>query len=126
MSDGSKTKCPFVIGLVEMIFNLLILLISISFIKSENMSLWLRLKKSDTINSCIEILGEKFNGDKPYKIFPPHITIVPSISSEEDIDPKEIMIAIKETIDEVKKELGKGKTSLHMILLYHFSASTNI
>ena len=83
------------------------------------MSLWLRLKNCDTINSCIEMLGEKFNGDKPYKVFPSHITIVPSISKGQDIDPKEIMIAVRQTVDEVKKELGKGKTLLYMVLLHY-------
>ena len=84
------------------------------------MSLWLRLKKCDTINSCIEMLGEKFNADKPYKVFPSHITIVPSISKEEDIDPKEIMIAVRQTVDEVKKELGKGKLIVYMVLLNYY------
>ena len=72
------------------------------------MSLWLRLKKNDTIDACIQHLGLKFNGDKPYNTFPSHITIVPSLSKS-NMHYEEIMTTVKEVVDEVKEELKSGK-----------------
>ena len=68
------------------------------------MSLWLRLKKTDLIDACIEHLGSKFNGDKPYNTFPSHITIVPSLSKFNMNDEK-IIATVKEVVDDVKEEL---------------------
>ena len=73
------------------------------------MGLWLRLKKCDSMDACIEHLGLKFNEDKTYKVFQSHITIVPSISKD-NIDPDEVIAIVKETVKEVKEELGSGKS----------------
>ena len=72
------------------------------------MSLWLRLKKNDTIDACIQHLGLKFNGDKPYNTFPSHITIVPSLAMS-NMNAQDIMTTVKEVVDEVKEELKSGK-----------------
>ena len=72
------------------------------------MSLWLRLKKTDLIDACIEHLGSKFNGDKPYNIFPSHITIVPSLSNP-NMNSEDIMTIVEEVVVEVKEELKSGK-----------------
>ena len=72
------------------------------------MSLWLRLKKNDSIDACIERLGLKFNGDKTYNIFPSHITIVPSLSNS-NMNSEDIMTIVEEVVAEVKEELKSGK-----------------
>ena len=73
-------------------------------------TLWIRLKPSEIIDECVEQLGEKFNGNKPYKCFPTHITLVPSISSQHpNMQEDEIIDVVKQSIQEVKEELGKGK-----------------
>lgn len=82
------------------------------------MSLWLRLKKNNSIDACIEHLGLKFNGDKQYKTFPSHITIVPSLSKS-DINTEDIMSTVKEAVEEVKEELKSGKLiHINIILSY--------
>ena len=74
-------------------------------------TLWIRLKPSAIIDECVEQLGEKFNGNKPYKCFPTHITLVPSISSQHpNMQEDEIIDIVKKSIQEVKEELGKGKS----------------
>ena len=75
------------------------------------MSLWLRLKNNDSIDACIEHLGLKFNGDKQYKTFPSHITIVPSLSKS-SMNDEEIMTNVREVVDEVKEELKNGNISI--------------
>ena len=63
------------------------------------------------IDECVEQLGEKFNGNKPYKCFPTHITLVPSISSQHpNMEEDEIIDIVKKSIREVKEEVGKGKS----------------
>ena len=63
------------------------------------------------IDECVEQLGEKFNGNKPYKCFPTHITLVPSISSQHpNMQEDEIIDIVKKSIREVKEEVGKGKS----------------
>ena len=73
-------------------------------------TLWIRLKECEAINSCIKLLGEMFNVDKPYKVFPSHITIVPSISQKHpNIPVAEILDRVETCIKQVKEELGNGK-----------------
>ena len=50
--------------------------------KMTSFTLWIRLKDYSAIDRCITHLGEMYNNDKPYKDFPAHITLVPSISSK--------------------------------------------
>ena len=73
-------------------------------------TLWIRLKDDIIFDKCVEHLGETFNGDKPYKIFPTHLTIVPSISSRHpDMEQDDIVKIVEKSVAEVKKGLGKGK-----------------
>ena len=84
--------------------------IAFFFAEMTSYTLWIRLKPSAIIDECVEQLGEKFNGNKPYKCFPTHITLVPSISSQHpNMQEDEIIDIVKKSIQEVKEELGKGK-----------------
>ena len=78
-----------------------------------SLTLWVRLKECGAIDECIKHLGEKFNEDKTYKRFPSHITLVPSISSKHpNMERDEILAMVRETVEEVKEKLGKGKNDL--------------
>ena len=72
-------------------------------------TLWIRLKECDVVDKCIKHLGELFNADKSYKVFPSHLTLVPSISSKHpNLEAEEIMEMVKETVENVKEQLGRG------------------
>ena len=73
-------------------------------------TLWVRLKECYIIDECIKRLGEKFNSDKPYKVFASHITLVPSISTRHpNMEKDDIMKIVEKSVNEVKQELGNGR-----------------
>ena len=81
-------------------------------------TLWIRLKDNSAINRCITHLGELYNSDKPYKDFPPHVTLVPSISRKyPNMEKDEIMEIVHKSIKHVREELGKGKDR-NLIVLF--------
>ena len=73
-------------------------------------TLWVRLKDIDSIAKCITQLGETYNSDKPYKDFPAHITLVPSISnSHPNMEQDEIIKIVESNVKSIQEDLGKGK-----------------
>ena len=73
-------------------------------------TLWIRLNENAAIDRCITQLGEIYNRDKPYKEFPPHITLVPSISRKHpNMDESEIMEIVQKCVKHVREKLGNGK-----------------
>ena len=80
-------------------------------------TLWIRLKDAAILDKCVQHLGETYSGDKPYKMFPTHITIVPSISSHHpNMKQDDIVQTVEKSVAQVKEELGKSKcnTKIHV------------
>ena len=80
-------------------------------------TLWIRLKDNSAIDRCITHLGELYNSDKPYKNFPPHITLLPSISRKhQNMEKDEIIEIVQKSVKNVRKELGNGKKISFVVL----------
>ena len=78
-------------------------------------TLWIRLKDAAILEKCVQHLGETYSSDKSYKMFPTHITIVPSISSRHpNMKQDDIVQTVEKTVAQVKEELGKGKSNNKM------------
>jgi hypothetical protein len=73
-------------------------------------TLWIRLKDNSAIDRCITNIGNLYNSDKPYKEFPAHITLVPSISSKHpNMEEDEIIKIVEKSVKHVREQLGNGR-----------------